>query len=328
MIRTMRALLGGDGPDWDLREIDVPTPRPGQILIRVHAAGLNRADLLMLDGTYPRVKTSRVFTAGLELSGEVESVGADVENVAVGHRVMGGGRGAFAEFALLDHRHVITVPDSLNWTEAAALPIGLTTEHDALVTQGQFAAGQRVLVVGATSGVGLLGIQLARALGASLVIATTTSDSKASALAEAGANVVINTRTENLPEVVNNATGGSGVDIVLDHVGGQLFADTLLATRIGGTIINIGRLAGSQSTINLDQLSYRRLRVRGTTFSVRTPDEVAEVYAALVPDVLPALADGSIRPIVNRVFALDEAKQAAEYMRSHQAVGKIVLNVQ
>jgi NADPH:quinone reductase-like Zn-dependent oxidoreductase len=201
---------------------------------------------------------------------------------------MGATLGAFAPYALLDHRHAIAVPGSLDWTEAAALPVGLGTEHEALVTQGGFTAGDSVLIVGATSSIGLLAIQLAKALGASRVIATTTSDDKATHLTAAGADVVVNTKTENIVEKVNDATGGAGADVVLDHVGGQLFADLLPATRIGGMIVNIGRLAGPQSTINLDQLSFRRLRVRGTTFSVPTPEEHGEVCAALVPEVLPA----------------------------------------
>jgi NADPH2:quinone reductase len=127
---------------------------------------------------------------------------------------------------------------------------------------------------------------------------------------------------------VTAATGGTGVDVVLDHVGGALFGQTFGATRIGGTIVNIGRLAGAQAAIDLNQLSIRRLRVLGTTFSVRTPDELADVCAALVPDVLAAVADGRIRPVVDRVFAFDEAVKAAEYLRSNQAIGKVVLQME
>ncbi len=328
MTNTMRALMGGVGPDWELRDVAVPTPGPGQILIRVWAAGLNRADLYMLEGSYnPNSKTSNVYTAGLELAGEVAAVGAEVDIAAVGDRVSGAGLGAFAEYALLDHRHAIAVPKSLSWTDAAALPVGLATEHDALVTQGGFTAGQHVLVVGATSAIGLIAVQLANVFGADLVVATTTSGAKKAALTDAGADVIINTKTENLGEVVTAVTGGAGVDLVLDHVGGQLFADTLAATRIGGTIINIGRLAGAEATIDLNQLSFRRLRLLGTTFSVRTADELADVCAALVPEVLPAVADGRIRPVVDRVFAFDDALKAAEYLRSNQAIGKVVLEM-
>jgi NADPH:quinone reductase len=153
-------------------------------------------------------------------------------------------------------------------------------------------------------------VQLAKALGADLMIATTTSDTKADALTAVGADVVVNTTAEDLAEIVTRATGGTGVDIVLDHVGGELFSRLFAATRVGGTIINIGRLAGPKATIDLDELSFRRLRVLGTTFSIRTAEERGEVAAALVPEVLPAVADGRIRPVVDSVFPFEEAKRA------------------
>lgn len=325
---TMRALLGGAGPDWEVRDVPVPTPGPGQVLVRVRAAALNRADLYMLQGTYsPDARTSELFTAGFELAGEIEAVGAGVESVGVGARLIGVTLGAFAPYALVDHRHVVVVPGTLGWTEAAGLPVGLATEYDALVTQAGFRAGQSVLVVGGTSSIGLLAVQLAKALGASRVIATTTSDGKADTLRAVGADVVVNTATENLAEAVGAATDGTGADIVLDHVGGPLFADTFLATRVGGTVVSIGRLAGAESSVDLDRLAFRRLRVLGTTFSVRTPEEIADVCAALVPEVVPAVADGRVRAVVDRVFAFDDAKAAADRMRSNEALGKIVLDM-
>jgi NADPH:quinone reductase len=130
-----------------------------------------------------------------------------------------------------------------------------------------------------------------------------------------------------LAEAVSAATNGVGVDVVLDHVGGQLFADALAATRLGGTVVNIGRLGGPQSTIDLNTLSFRRLRVFGTTFSVRTPDELAAVCAAVRPEVMPAVADGRIRPRVDRVFEFEDANKAADYLRTNQAVGKLVLRM-
>ncbi len=328
VTETMPALIGGAGPDWVVRNVDVPTPRPGRVLVRVRAAALNRADLYMLQGTYnPGGRAAKLFTAGLELAGEVEAVGAGVEHIRVGDRVMGTTLGAFAPFALVDHRHLIAAPPSLRWTDAAALPVGLATEHDALVTQGGFAAGQRVLVIGATSGIGLLAVQLAKALGAALVVATTTSDSKASALTAVGADVVIHTRTQKISDVVSGATAGAGVDIVLDHVGGELLADTLAATRVGGTLINIGRLAGPKATLDLDQLSFRRLTLRGTTFSVRSAEELGDVFAALAPAVVPAITDGRIRAVVDSVFPFSDAQRAADRLRANEGVGKIVLEM-
>ncbi|MEU1166335.1 zinc-binding dehydrogenase [Streptomyces sp. NPDC005921] len=327
MTSTMRALMGGAGPEWEARDVAVPEPGPGQIRVRVRAAAVNRADLYMLQGTYnPRAKTSDLFTAGLELAGEVDAIGTGVPYTAVGDRVMGVTLGAFAPYALVDHRHVIAVPESLSWTDAAALPVALATEHDAL-TQAGFGLKDSVLVVGATSSVGLIGVQLAKALGAAKVIATTTSDGKAETLRAIGADVVVNTASENLAEAVAAANDGAGADLTLDHVGGRLFADTFLATRIGGTVVNVGRLAGAESTIDLDQLSFRRLRIIGTTFSVRTPDELADVCAALMTDVVPAVEEGRIRAVVDSVFAFDDAKAAADRMRSDKAVGKIVLEL-
>jgi len=328
-MTTMRALVGGAGPDWQAREIEVPTPAPGQVLIRVHAAGLNRADLYMLEGSYdPNSKTSAVFTAGLELAGEVAAVGDGVTSVQPGDRVCGAGLGAFADYALLDARHVIALPAPLSWTDAAALPVGLATEHDALVTQGGFAEGQSVLIVGGTTAIGLIAIQLAKALGASVVVATTTSTDKVPAVTAAGADLVIDTSTDNLVEAVIAATGGAGVDVVLDHIGGQLFAEAFAATRLQGTVVNIGRLGGAQSTIDLNTLSFRRLRVLGTTFSVRTADEKAAVCAALQPDVMAAVADGRIRPVIDRIFAFEDAPKAADHLRSNRTVGKTVLTME
>jgi NADPH:quinone reductase len=324
----MVALVGGSGPDWETREVDVPPLGPGQVLIRVRAAGLNRADLYMLEGSYsPNTKTSNIFTAGLEMAGEVVTVGDGVDSVKVGDRVGAAGLGAFAEYAVQDARHVIAIPESLSWVDAAALPVGLATEHDALVTQADFAAGKTVLVAGATTAIGLIATQMAKALGAPLVAATTTSEDKKAALLKAGADIVINTKSESLADSILPASNGIGVDVVLDHVGGQLFADTFMVTRPGGTIINIGRLAGPECTIDLNALAFRRLRVLGTTFSVRTPDELASVCSALKPEILPAVADGRIRPVVDRVFEFDDAIKAADHLRTNHAVGKVVLKV-
>jgi NADPH:quinone reductase-like Zn-dependent oxidoreductase len=324
----MPALRGGAGPDWILDKVDVPDPGPGQVLVGVRAAGINRADLYMLQGTYKAgAQNLSTFTAGLELAGEVAALGAGVAGFAIGDRVMGTTVGAFAPFALADARHLVMIPPDLSWVDAGALPVGLTTEHDALVTQGGFTTGQAVLIVGATSGVGMIGVQVAKALGASLVIATTTSTSKIDALQSVGADLVVNTATDDLVEVVQKATSGAGVDIALDHIGGDVFPHLLTATRIQGTIINIGRLAGAKTTIDLDQLAFKRLRLIGTTFSIRTNEERAEVAAALIPEILPAVADGRIRAVVADAFPLSAAKKAADLLRENAIVGKLVLTM-
>ena len=328
MTDTMQALVGGLGPIWERREHPVPAPGHGEAVIRIRAAGLNRADLHRLAGTYnPGAVGSAEFVGGLEGAGEVVTVGAGVPAGLVGRRVMSTIGGSFSQYAAVDHRNLLEVPGSLSWIEAAALPVALSTEHDALVTQAGFTAGQSVLVLGATSSVGLIGVSMAKALGASLVIATTTNDAKADVLRRAGADLVVNTRTEDLAGAVLAATDHTGIDIVLDHLAGDPLASCIPAVKHNGTIINIGRLAGSTSTINVDDLSFRRVTLRGTTFSIRSADERAAVSAAVREQVLPEVAAGTIRPIVDRVFAFDDAAQAAEYMRTNQAAGKIVLDL-
>ncbi|MFE5706524.1 zinc-binding alcohol dehydrogenase family protein [Rhodococcus koreensis] len=325
---AMAALMVGHGPDWVRDEIPVPDPGPTQIRVRVRAAALNRADMYMLEGTYNSAAlTTREFVAGRECAGVVDAVGAEVDGITIGDRVMGAASETFAEYALLEAANGIPVPPALSWIEAAALPVALGTEHDALVTQAGFTAGDSVLVLGGTSSIGLVGIQMAKALGSPVVVATTTSRDKAAALEAAGADVVVVLGDGDFVARVLDATEGRGVDIVLDHLAGEPLAQSIRATRIGGTIVNIGRLAGRTSTISLDDLSFRRIRLQGTTFSVRTAAQRAQVYAALRPAVLPAVADRRIRPVIDRVYAFDDALAAAERMRSNQAVGKLVLEM-
>jgi NADPH:quinone reductase-like Zn-dependent oxidoreductase len=322
---TMPALQGGLGPNWVTNTVAVPVPPPGFLLVRVMAAGLNRADQYMLEGNY--LASGGAFTAGLELAGEVVSVGENVDRFMPGERVMGVTLGSFAPFALVDARSVVAVPASLPWIDAGALPVGLSTEYDAVVTQAGLESGQSVLIVGGTTGVGLIGIQLAKALGASPVIATTTSGQKAIALTDAGADVVIDTTAQNLTEAVLAATDGRGADIVLDHIGGEHFADLPSATALQGTIVNIGRIAGPTATIDLDQLSFRRLRLIGTTFSARSADEIGEVYSTLAREALALVESGAVRPVIDSVHAFDAAADAAERLRSNGTAGKVVLDL-
>jgi len=218
------------------------------------------------------------------------------------------------------------IPETLGYDKASALPTGLLTEHGAL-TRARFQAGQSVLITGATSGIGLIGVQMAKALGASLVIATTRSPAREALLQKAGADRVIGVDDQNLTQAVLDATGGEGVDVVLDHVGGQTFADCLPATRVDGHLVNIGRLDRAESTIDLDALSYRHLHVRGVSFGFTRPEALGHVITALTDKVLPAVADSRIRPVIDSVHSFGQAHEAADRMRGHQAHGKIILTV-
>ncbi|MFE3758561.1 zinc-binding dehydrogenase [Nocardia tengchongensis] len=322
----MRALVGGKGADWILENRDLPE-QLGAVRVQVMAAGLNRADLYALDGSYTaNSQGAGPFVAGMEVAGIVESSSLLAPHLPVGTRVMGITVGAFADYALCHPRMLVPIPDQLGFEAAASLPVGLITEHDALVTQAGFTAGDSVLIVGGTSAIGLIGIQLAKALGAGTVIATTTSGHKRAVLLEAGADIAVNTATEDLADVVLAATDGTGVTITLDHVGGDLFLQLPAATAIGGTIISIGRLAGAVTTLDLDTVAFRRQRLLGTTFSIRTRTELGDVVAALTDRVLPAVAAGKIVPKLDSVHPVDDAVTAAQRLRDNGATGKIVLS--
>lgn len=326
MPRTMTALFGGTGPDWEYREVPVPDPAPGQVLVRTEAVAFNNADTAMLDAADPANGTGKEYVAGFEFAGEIAAVGEGVHGPAVGERVMGTTARSFAQYVLADHRHVLPIPDGVGYDEAAALPTGLLTEHGAL-RAGSFQAGQSVLITAASSGIGLIGVQIAKAIGAGTVIATTRSAARRELLTRTGADVVVVTDEQDLTQTVLEATGQDGVDVVLDHVGGQTFADCLPATRVDGHVVNIGRLGQARSTIDLDALSYRHLRLRGVSFGFTRAAELGAVMAELTPQVLPAVAEGRIRLVIDTTLPFDQANTAAARLRTHQAHGKVVLSM-
>jgi NADPH:quinone reductase-like Zn-dependent oxidoreductase len=327
MTETMTALFGGAGPEWTQRQVPVPDPGPGQIVVRARATALNNADAAMLTDADPTSGgTGKEYRAGYEFAGEVTAVGAGVDLPAVGERVMGTTPGSFAQYVLADHRHVLPVPDGLGYEEACALPTGLLTEHGALTVAG-FRPGQSVLITGATSSIGLIGVQIAKALGAGQVIATTRAAAKRDLLARAGADTVVVTGEQDLTRAVLDATAGQGTDVALDHVGGATFAACLPATRTDGAVVNIGRLDRAESTIDLDALSYRHLRVAGVSFGFTRPAELGAVIAAAGQALLAAVADARVRPLIDTILSFATAPEAAERLRSHQAHGKIILTV-
>ncbi|MFD6060505.1 quinone oxidoreductase family protein [Rhodococcus wratislaviensis] len=325
MTDTMRALVGGIGPEWVLGEVPVPRPGPGEVLIRNRAAATNNADIPMLAEADPtHGGHGKEFIAGFEYAGEVAALGEGVDTWQVGDPVMGSIPSAFAEYVVADHRFVLPRPEGLDPQIACALPTGLLTEHGALTTAG-FTAGQSVLITGASTAIGLIGAQMVKALGASHVIGTTRSSAKRALLTDAGVDTVIVTGEQDLTAATLSATDGKGVDVVLDHIAGQTFAQCLPATAEDGHVVNIGRLDGAESTINLDHLSYRHLTVHGVSFGFTRDWEMADIIAGLLADVIPAVARGEIRPVIDRAADITDFRQAAGRLRSGEAVGKIVL---
>lgn len=314
---AMAALTYGNGSSWELVTVPVPAPTSGEVLVRVAAVATNNGDADQLEAA------GEPGVAGYEFAGTVVALGSGVDRPAVGTRVAGTAPRAFAEYVTVDRRHLIDVPSSLPEAAVVALPVGLVTDYGAMLAGG-FAPGRTVLVTGASSGMGLIGVQLAKALGASLVIGTTRSEAKRELVAGAGADVVVVGGAEVLAAAARGATDGRGVDLVLDHIGGAVLAECLAATADEGTIINIGRLAGA-ATIDVADLGRRRLRLQGVSFGSGRPDAMAVVFDALRERVLPAVADGRIRPVIDGVYPWERHDDAAARLRTRDVRGKVVI---
>lgn len=309
-----------------LVEMPIPTPGPLDVLVRVRAAGLNRADLAMAGGKSHGGKGGAGTPIGLEWAGEVVAVGAAVAGVELGSAVMCTGGGGYAEYAVADHRQTLAIPKTPpDFTAAAALPIALRAMHNAIVGLGRLAPGETVLVLGAGSGVGLVGLQIARIMGAGKVIGSSRDAGRRARLAEFGADLAIDTDDENWPERVLEATGGRGADLVVDLVSGPGVNLTLRATALGGRIINNGRLGGAGTSFDFDLHASRRITYIGSSFRTRTLDEIAAINARMLPDLAPSLADGSLRLPVDATFPLAEAAAAQARMRANKHFGKIAL---
>lgn len=303
-----------------------PSPGPGQLLVAVRAAGLNRADLLARTGGYrvgDPTRVPRPFVGGGELAGEVAAVGDGVERWRIGQRVMAMGPG-WAELAVIDADVAIPVPDGYAWEEAGASPVTMLTAHDALRTNGGWQPGESILIHAVTSGVGVAALRLAAHLGAPLVMGTTRSPAKLAQLEALGLHVGIDVTTEALAEAVRRHADG-GVDVVIDNIGASVLADTIDAAAIRGRIVQVGRLGGRRGELDLDELARKRIRLIGVTFRTRTAQERADVVRACLADVGGALAAGHLRPIVDGVFRFDGVEAAQEALGRNEHVGKLVL---
>jgi NADPH2:quinone reductase len=325
-MANMRAVVSSSsGPV--LQDIAIPSPGPDEVLIRVKAAALNRADLGMLRGAAHGRVGGAGTPLGLELAGDVVETGTAVTGWRVGDRVMAASGSAFAEYALGHAKRIYPAPEGLSFEQAATFPVALQTEHDAIRTHGKLAEGQSVLVQGASSGVGLLALQIARFFGARTVLGTSTDPARRSQLAEYGAHLAINSQDDGWVQQVLDATSGKGVDLLIDHVAGALANGNLEATRIGGRIVNVGRLGGMTGAFNFDLHALRRITYVGVTFRTRSAAEVETIVAKTTQDLLPALSTGAFKLPIHEVIPLEQAQRAFEIMRRNEHFGKIVLSV-
>ncbi len=310
-----------------VQDVPDPEPKPNEVLVRVRAAGLNRADLGVAAGHAHGRQGGPGTIVGLEFAGEVVAVGAEVPpGIARGQRVMCSGNGGYAEYAVADWGRVSPLPDSnMGWEQAATLPVALQTMHDAVVTNGGLAKGEAILIQGASSGVGLMGLQIARAMGASLVIGTSTDAGRRARLGEFGADLAIDTTDPAWPDRVLEATGGKGVEVIVDQVSGHLANGNLRACAILGRIVNVGRLGGARGEFDFDLHALRRIRYIGVTFRTRSLEEVREINRRMRADLWPAVEAGQLRLPIDRVFPLAEAAEALAHMKANRHFGKIVL---
>ena len=323
---NMKAIVAtASGPS--LTSVPVPKPGPDHVLVKVHAAALNRADLGMLKGGSHGSVGGAGTPLGLEWAGEVAQIGEAVKNWQVGDRVMAAGGNAFAEYAIGHCDRIYPAPTELGYEEAATLPIALQTEHDAIVTNGQLLPGQSILVQGASSGVGLMAMQIAKAFGAGLVIGTSTNEARREQLAKYGADIVVNSNDERWVKQVIDATDGNGVDLTIDHVSGPVGNANMKATKVGGRIINVGRLGGMHGDFNYDLHALRRIQYLGVTFRTRTGKEVSSIVKKVTESLLSSFTGQELQLPIHQVFPLAEATDALAMMGRNEHFGKIVLRV-
>ena len=320
---------GFGGPDvLRLVERPVPEPGPGEVLVCVHAAGVNRPDLLQRQGSYPP-PPGATDIPGLELSGTIVRSGpvaeGDTSRWAPGDPVcalvVGG---AYAEFAVAPAKQCLPVPSSMDMIRAAAIPETYFTVWTNLFERGHLRTGESVLVHGGASGIGTTAIQLARAFGA-VVFATAGTDEKCRACEKLGASATINYRTADFADAIAAITDGRGVDVILDIVGGDYLERNLRSLAIDGRLVQIGLMGGATARIHLGRLMQRRLTLTGSTLRIRTVEEKAAIARALEQHVWPLLGSGSVAPVVQRTFPLAEAASAHRLLESGDLVGKIVL---
>jgi NADPH2:quinone reductase len=318
-------VYGANGAE--ITDVPKPTPKGTQVLVRVRACGLNRADLGMTKG-HAHGSAGGVGTVlGMEWAGEVAELGPEAKGVKIGDKVMGSGGAAFSEFTLADHGRLFRSPSNMNFNEAATLPVALTTMHNAVVTNGALQPGQTVLIQGASSGVGLMAMQIAKLKGAALVIGSSTDAGRRARLKDYGADLAIDSSDPSWVDQVLKATNGEGVDLIIDQVSGKVASQNLKATKVKGRIVNVGRLGGTHADFNFDLHAARRINYIGVTFRTRSIEEIRDIFDAVRKDIWSAVEARKLQLPIDRVFAFDDIGAAFAHMESNKHLGKIVVTL-
>jgi NADPH2:quinone reductase len=314
----------------EVRDVGTPAdPTADRVRVRVFASALNRADVLQRKGHYPPPPGAPKDIPGLEFAGDIDRVGPEVRDWKPGDRVFGiCGGGAHAEFVIVPASHLAPIPDNLNWAEAAAVPEVFITAHDALFTNAQLQPGEFVLIHAAGSGVGTAAVQLAHASGASVIGTSRTADklerAKEFGVAE---GIVVGDDSATIIDSVKRLTNDRGVDVVVDLVGAAYLEANLKAMAAKARLIMIGTTSGSKATIDHGVVMSKRLTIKGTVLRARSVEEKATATRLFAKHVVPLLAAGVVRPVIDRTYALDEIREAHERMESNKSFGKIVIVV-
>lgn len=315
-----------EGGKYEYRDVEKPTAKGMQVLVKVKAAGTNRGELLMTRGYRSSDPRLKAIPSGIEFAGEIVEVGEDATGWHVGERVMARGFGGYAEYAIALCTTLMRIPDNMSYAEAAAIPNVFITSYDALITNAKLTVGENVVVTAAASGIGTATIQLSRMFGANKIIGTTRDASKTQALFNVGATDVIDTSQSGYADAVRKITDDKyGADIIIDSVGGPMFAENLDALALQGRYVSVGRNGGTKGEIDLDELAARRASLIGTTFRTRTPQETFNCFEAFMEGCGDALAEGRIKGIVDKTFPFANLHDAHNYMLGDGQVGKIVL---
>jgi NADPH:quinone reductase len=328
----MRAVVitHAGGPEaLALRDVERPAPGPGEMLVRVQATALNRADILQREGRYPPPPGAPADIPGLEFAGEVVELGSGATRWPMGARVFGiTGGGAHAEYLVVNQDAVAGIPDHIGWVEAAAIPEAFITAHDAMIVQAELALGETVLIHAVASGVGLAAVQLARAWGA-IPFGTSRTPGKLLAAREVGLEdgFAIKSDFEPLAKKVETWTSGRGIDVTLDLVGGPYLAASARVAALRGRIMIIGSLAGQTGDFPLSVVLRKRLQLRGTVLRSRSLAEKIDATARFEREVVPLFATSRVRPVIDAVFPLEQIADAHRRMESNESVGKIVVRL-
>jgi putative PIG3 family NAD(P)H quinone oxidoreductase len=304
----------------------VPVPGPGEILVKVLAAGVNRPDVAQRSGAYPPPPGASDLP-GLEIAGEVVALGAGATKHKLGDKVMslvaGGG---YAQYCIAQDVQAMTVPASLSIQEAGAIPETLMTVWHNVFERGGLKAGETLLIHGGSSGIGTMAIQLAKAFGAKVIV-TVGGQDKADACLKLGADRAINYKTEDFVAETKTATNGTGANVILDMVGGEYIERNYAAAAIDGRIVQIATLGGAKATLNIAKVMVKRLHHTGSTLRPRSNADKAAMVAAIEAKVMPLIRDGRVKPLMDSTFPLEKAADAHRRMETSEHIGKIVLAV-